>query len=75
MNYTLLTWIGDGLFHSAERLRWSILLISDLKGAGKLLLCNNLAQLSGMDNTSILTGLVGLLGQFNGSVAKAKRRS
>ena len=69
---TLLDWIGYGLFHPAERLRWSILLISDLKGAGKSLLCTTVARLYGMDNASILPGLVGLLSQFNGSVLQGK---
>ena len=69
---TLLNWIGYGLFHPAERLRWSILLISDLKGAGKSLLCTTVARLYGMDNASILPGLVGLLSQFNGSVLQGK---
>ncbi|MDA8552890.1 DUF5906 domain-containing protein [Alphaproteobacteria bacterium] len=69
---TLLNWIGYGLFHPAQRLRWSILLISDLKGAGKLLLCTTVARLYGMDNASILPGLVGLLSQFNGSVLEGK---
>ena len=69
---TLLNWIGYGLFHPAQRLRWSILLISDLKGAGKSLLCTTVARLYGMDNASILPGLVGLLSQFNGSVLQGK---
>ena len=69
---TLLNWIGYGLFHPAERLRWSVLLISDLKGAGKSLLCTTVARLYGMDNASILPGLVGLLSQFNGSVLEGK---
>ena len=69
---TLLNWIGYGLFHPAERLRWSVLLISDLKGAGKSLLCTTVARLYGMDNASILPGLVGLLSQFNGSVLQGK---
>ena len=69
---TLLNWVGYGLFHPAERLRWSVLLISDLKGAGKSLLCTTVARLYGMDNASILPGLVGLLSQFNGSVLQGK---
>ena len=69
---TLLNWVGYGLFHPAQRLRWSILLISDLKGAGKSLLCTTVARLYGMDNASILPGLVGLLSQFNGSVLQGK---
>ena len=69
---TLLNWIGYGLFHPAERVRWSILLISELKGAGKSLLGTTVAQLYGSENASILPGLGGLLGQFNGSVLQGK---
>ena len=68
----LLNWIGFGLFNPAIRVRWSILLISDLKGAGKSMLCSTIARLYGLENASILPGLGGLLSNFNGSILEGK---
>ena len=68
----LLNWIGFGLFNPAIRVRWSILLISDLKGAGKSMLCSTIARLYGFENASILPGLGGLLSNFNGSILEGK---
>ena len=69
----LLNWIGFGLFHPAQRVRYAPLLISTLKGAGKTMLMETVAALYDIRNASILGGLAPLTGQFNGSAIAGKQ--
>lgn len=69
----LLDWIGYGLFHPAERVRYAPLLVSQTKGIGKSLLIDTIAKLYGLSSATTLGGLHQLIGKFNGSVLAGKQ--
>ena len=65
-------WIGRGMFHPAERAKFALFIISDLKGAGKSLLGNLVGDLYGPDAAVSLGGIDGLIGPFPGDVLTGK---
>ena len=68
----VLNWIGRGLFHPAERAKFALFIISDLKGAGKSLLGNLVGELYGHEASVSLGGIDGLIGPFPGDVLTGK---
>lgn len=68
----VLNWIGRGLFYPAERAKFALFVISDLKGAGKSLLGNLVGELYGHEASVSLGGIDGLIGPFPGDVLTGK---
>ena len=68
----VLNWIGRGMFHPAERAKFALFIISDLKGAGKSLIGNLVGDLYGPDAAVSLGGIDGLIGPFPGDVLTGK---
>ena len=68
----VLNWIGRGMFYPAERAKFALFIISDLKGAGKSLLGNLVGELYGHEASVSLGGIDGLIGPFPGDVLTGK---
>ena len=68
----VLNWIGRGMFYPAERAKFALFVISDLKGAGKSLLGNLVGDLYGHEASVSLGGIDGLIGPFPGDVLTGK---
>ena len=67
-----MNWVGRLLHRPAERAKWGVLLISDLKGAGKSLLGNLIGELYGHEASISLGGLDALVGNYPGDVLTGK---
>ena len=65
-------WIGRGMFYPAERAKFALFIISDLKGAGKSLIGNLVGELYGDEASVSLGGIDGLIGPFPGDVLTGK---
>ena len=68
----VLNWIGRGMFYPAERAKFALFIISDLKGAGKSLLGNLVGELYGHEASTSLGGIEGLVGPYPGDYLSGK---
>lgn len=65
----LYRWCAASLYRDSERMRWSVLLVSEIRGSGKSLAASIVQALHYAPSTASLETLGALTGKFNGWLA------